>query len=116
MAQTLPFSMRSDIVEPATVYDWTGFHIGGNFGYAFGGDDRVGLQSSFDYSIGDIDKLELNGILGGGQIGADWQWNSLVPGAIADVEYSGTHDDFTRTFVAKAGADLNVHASDDINW
>src|SRR5437867_1044775 len=54
--------------------------------------------------------------IGGAQIGADWQWNSLVLGAIADVEGSTTYDDFTKTFVAKTGADLKVHASDDIDW
>ena len=104
------------MVEAPAVYDWTGFYIGGNLGYAFSGDDRVGLQSSFDYSINDIDKLELSGVFGGAQIGADWQWNSLVLGAIADVEGSTTYDDFTKTFVAKTGADLKVHASDDIDW
>src|SRR5438552_4609079 len=111
----------ADIVEAPAVYDWTGFYIGGNLGYAFGGDDKVGLQSSGlpsspDFGINDIDKLELNGFFGGGQIGADWQWNSLVLGAIADVEGSTTYDDFTETFVANTGADLKVHASDDIDW
>ena len=102
----------ADIVEPPAVYDWTGFYIGGNIGYAYGGDDKVGLQSNFDYSIPDIDKLSLHGIFGGGQIGADWQMGSIVFGAIADVEASGVSDDFNKTFDDGL---LTVNAKDNID-
>src|SRR5437763_12479385 len=76
----------ADLPEAPTVYDWTGFYLGGNIGYAFGGDDKVGLASNLGYQIEDIDKLQLSGIFGGGQIGYDWQAGSAVFGAVADIE------------------------------
>ena len=33
----------ADLPEAPAVYDWTGFYPGGNIGYAFCGDDKVGI-------------------------------------------------------------------------
>src|SRR5439155_22578566 len=66
----------ADLVEAPAVYDWTGFYVGGNLGYAFGGNDKVGLRSTTEVDLKDIDKLELHDIFGGGQIGHDWQASS----------------------------------------
>jgi outer membrane immunogenic protein len=47
-------------------YNWTGFYIGGHGGYAWG-------QGAFD-----------DGVVAGGQIGANWQWDAFVLGAEFD--------------------------------
>ncbi len=84
------------------------FYIGGNLGWAFEGSDRVGLKSNLGYFLEDEGKLKLDGGFGGGQISADWQTGSFVFGAVADVEFSGTFDDITKTHAEgwTAGGDL----------
>jgi outer membrane immunogenic protein len=77
---------------PAPVYNWTGWYVGGNIGYswghgavtynepAFGG---FGLPTSFSGSN------HLDGAIGGGQIGYNWQLNnSWVAGLEADLQLS----------------------------
>src|SRR3954454_16593303 len=71
----------ADIVEAPTVYDWTGFYIGGNISYAFEGQgDDVGISSNVgdDWPIEKVNfgSLNISGITGGAQIGADWQAGS----------------------------------------
>ena len=105
----------ADLVEAPTVYDWTGFYVGGNLGYAFGGNDKVGLRSTTEVDLKDIDKLELHGIFGGGQIGYDWQASSAVLGVIADIEGADIHDDFTKTISTDGLREGSVHASDNID-
>ncbi|MBQ8104504.1 MAG: porin family protein, partial [Afipia sp.] len=60
---------KAPVYAPAPIYNWTGFYAGVHIGAAFGGDDGfatniVGLTgSSRDAAF-----------LGGGQIGADYQF------------------------------------------
>jgi outer membrane immunogenic protein len=106
-------AQAAEMVEP-TIYDWTGFYVGGNIGYGFEGRDRVGAQPTEPGVKGDNDlgELKIQGIFGGGQIGADWQTGSFVFGAIADVEGADIHDDFTTKTSSLSD---NVHGSDDID-
>ena len=105
----------ADLVEAPMVYDWTGFYIGGNIGYAFGGKDTVELRSTTETSFDDLGDLKVQGIFGGGQIGYDWQVSSFVLGATADVEASNIHDSLKKEIVFEGLDEGNVHASDDIN-
>jgi outer membrane immunogenic protein len=89
---------------------WSGFYIGGNLGYAFGGSDEVSVTSDVEGTVKGIDDLELHGIFGGGQVGYNAQWDALVIGAIADIEASDIHDDFKKNFVIE-GNDDQVRAS-----
>jgi len=88
----------------APMYNWTGFYIGGNIGYSWGnasGDVNVtGLPASLPTSYSGSAKPD--GIIGGGQIGYNWQANNLVFGLEADFQGSGekatgsaTSDPFT---------------------
>ena len=77
-------------VEP--IYDWTGFYIGLNGGYSWG---RSSDTSSLTNTAGTVlfasaDKSNLNGVVGGGQIGYNWQFNrSWVFGLEADINATG---------------------------
>jgi len=113
----------ADLVEAPTIYDWSGFYIGGNIGYGFGGDDKVGLLTDgkgaepggiLGHDV-DIGKLELEGIFGGGQIGFDHQMGKLVLGAVADIEASDVKDDFDSNVKDKFGFDTSVSASDKVD-
>jgi outer membrane immunogenic protein len=60
------------------VYNWTGFYAGVNLGYGWGrASDDLGLVST------------MNGVIGGGQIGYNWQMNQLVVGLETDIQASG---------------------------
>lgn len=83
--------------EPVAVHDWSGVYVGGYLGYGFGSSDSAfsspntpGFQASQDYDI--------DGFLGGVQVGYNYQINAAVLGVEADF----------------SGADIKGH-SDEIN-
>jgi outer membrane immunogenic protein len=65
-----------------TVYNWTGFYIGGHAGGGFANsswsDPFTGANNTFNNS----------GFLGGGQVGANVQFNALVLGAEGDFSWT----------------------------
>jgi len=109
-------------VEPAApipyAFSWTGFYVGANVGYGFAGDDKVGTNiTGFGY-VTDIDKLELSGVFGGGQVGYNYQMGEFVFGLEADIQVAGVDDDFS-TVIAGRGAPIDgtlVDAKSDVNW
>jgi outer membrane immunogenic protein len=69
---------------PAAIYTWTGFYIGGQIG---GG---VGRSSWSDPVTGGSNTFASGaGFLGGGQVGANYQWNALVLGVEGDFNWAG---------------------------
>lgn len=107
----------ADIVEAPAVFDWTGFYIGGNIGYAFGGDDRVGINETPPaFDGGQVGDLSLNGIFGGPEVGYNFQAGSVVFGVEGDFEFSDVSDDDKDTNTDAGGLALTAHSSDDVNW
>ena len=95
-----PYTKAPPYVSP--IYDWTGFYFGVNAG---GGVDRdrtghgiTGLSNNSIY-------LQPRGIIGGGQVGYNWQTNSsflglgpMVFGLEADFQGSDMRDNRTTLF------------------
>ncbi|WP_031336417.1 outer membrane protein [Rhodopseudomonas sp. B29] len=82
----------------AAIYDWTGFYIGANVGVGLG---RTLANHSYPAGgTANSTYLEPSGAIGGGQIGYNWQTNSilgpLLLGVEADIQGSGMSDDRTR--------------------
>ena len=95
-------------VVAAVVYDWTGFYIGGNAGYSWGrastDGDLTGTQnvsvfrtagptliSSTNTVLAALPltgRSNVDGFIGGGQAGYNWQRGSLLFGLEADLQYS----------------------------
>jgi outer membrane immunogenic protein len=76
-------------VDPG--YNWTGFYLGGNLGYSWG---RSSDTSSFTNGAGtllstSIGSSNLDGIVGGGQAGYNWQMQSWVWGLEGDIQGTG---------------------------
>lgn len=65
------------------VYDWTGFYFGGHLGGGFSN------SSWSDAFTGANDKFHSAGFLGGGQVGVNAQFNSLVLGLEGDFSWTG---------------------------
>jgi len=71
-----PVAPRAPIYSP--VYNWTGFYLGINGGYGWG-------RSSWD----GVDKFDISGGLLGLTAGYNYQYNQVVFGIEADVDWSG---------------------------
>src|SRR5438105_14339549 len=76
---------------PVVVYNWTGFYIGGNVGYSWG---RSSDTSTLTNGAGAVlftsaDRANMDGVIGGGQIGYNWQVQNWVWGLEADIQGSG---------------------------
>jgi len=65
---------------PSSLYNWGGVYAGLNLGYQWGKVTNTGVDPS--------------GLLGGGQIGVNWQSGQFVYGAETDIQISGADDTF----------------------
>ncbi len=114
---------KAPVVAPA-VFSWTGFYIGGNLGYSWGraqtdfseatgvttttqvfrtaGPDLISTVTTTLPPVaaaGSV-RADLNGVLGGGQIGYNWQSGSFVFGLEADIQGTGERGDSTICITA----------------
>ncbi len=108
-AADLPSRKAPIIVEPPPVFTWTGLYGGINIGYGFGNGDRdwgyatssiprfpfvlgFGAVPAFAGTAGWWIPNDMNGVLGGGQAGFNYQFNPwLVVGVEADLQATDVH-------------------------
>jgi outer membrane immunogenic protein len=122
-AADLPSSTGGPVYAPPPP-SWSGFYIGGNIGY--------GYKSSADFirsyspglypavakgtipsALGD----RPNGVLGGGQIGYNWQNGLLVIGVETDFQWSGIHRSNDIYNPGSIGfIPTQTTAKDDLDW
>ncbi len=95
----------AEVTQEGPRYDWTGFYVGGHVGW--GGLVTDGL---FNPALDDAEEQTANqaidltgvndlGVLGGGQVGFNWQAGPLVlgiEGDIAAVDWDGSETEFAR--------------------
>lgn len=97
LAADLP--VKAPPVFPAvTAPSWTGFYVGGNVGFGWGDttDDTVQLPTSLQFSANPFSQdMSPNGILGGGQIGYNYQSGAYVWGIEVDIQASNLDDTST---------------------
>ena len=111
MAADIP--VKAPIVAPVmapVVYSWTGFYIGGNFGYSLGR-TNIGYVTPFaNVAI----THNPDSFIGGGQIGYNWQSGSFVFGFEADIAYRHRNRGSTFFFgsTPTAGAPFGSVAGD----
>src|ERR1700731_1199908 len=77
--------------SPAPAFSWTGFYAGVNLGDGWS-------KHSTTLGFTPINSGEVNGVIGGGQLGANWQVGSFVLGAEADIEGSSQQKTSTSPF------------------
>ena len=96
MASAADLPVKAPAVAVTPAYNWTGFYVGANFGYGWG--TLSSENGSTTYNIPGFgivvasnrsDSENPTGIIGGGQIGYNWQIDKLVLGLEADLDGSG---------------------------
>ena len=107
MGMTAGQALAADIAPPP-VFDWTGFYLGLNGGYAFDGyyGDDVGVRG-----FGHVGSLNVNGWFGGAQAGYNYQFDLFVLGVEGDIQGGNISDSDSST-----SGPFKVKMSDDINW
>jgi len=92
MAADLParvYTKAPAFVDPG--YNWSGFYLGGNVGYSWGKSNDTsaftnGAGTTLSTSIG---SSNLDGVVGGGQAGYNWQVQNWVWGLEGDIQATG---------------------------
>jgi outer membrane immunogenic protein len=89
---------------PPPAWSWTGFYVGGNVGYGWGSSDVN--EAFFNSTTGALLNVSTgtvhpNGVIGGGQIGYNWQSGNWVTGLEADIQGSGQQG--STTLICPAG-------------
>ncbi len=77
MAADLPAQMPYKAPAYVPVFNWTGFYVGLNLGGAWG-----------DASVSGFTGGQMTGVIGGGQVGYNWQMNNFLLGVEADIQGS----------------------------
>ncbi len=100
-AADLP-SYKAPLIAPPPAFSWTGLYGGVNIGYGFGNGDQDRGGLGYYATPGAAPPLpagtvwtvanNLNGVLGGGQVGFNYQFNPwLVVGVEADAQATDVH-------------------------
>lgn len=117
LAADLSEPMAAPMLAPtmAPAYDWTGGYIGGQIGYGWS-NTNVDSVSFFDDVAGTIPAGTLpgfafngSGIIGGAELGYNWQANGVVLGVEGDISATG----ITGTY-GDAGPDFTLDTK--LNW
>jgi outer membrane immunogenic protein len=88
---------------PPPTFSWTGYYVGVNLGYGWGSSAAnaafVDTAGAFFSSANTT--VHPNGVIGGGQIGYNWQTGNWVAGLEADFQGSGQQG--SATLICSAG-------------
>ncbi len=108
-AGTIETGSAQDILSPRQVayWNWTGFYVGANVGYGW----AKGSLTATSGTATATSSENLNGILGGGQIGANYQMGNFVVGVETDIQATGQSRSSNFT-----GGGLTVSENDKIPW
>ena len=109
---------------PVAAHNWTGFYLGANAGYGWGGSTGNTIAVLSDptalftgYTGFQYPNLSPSGVLGGGQIGYNYQTGNWVLGAVADFQFANLKDSGLADVPAFAGFLETVQRhSANIDW
>jgi outer membrane immunogenic protein len=103
LAADLPARVYTKAPPPVELYNWTGFYIGGNVGYSWGrsSDNSTLTNGAGTVLFANSSAVNLNGVVGGGQAGYNWQISNWVWGLEADIQ--GTDEKGSRLFTCPTG-------------
>ncbi len=88
-AADMPVKAKAPIID---VWTWNGVYVGVNVGYSWGRSETDALFTNYAtgaFLAASSNTFDLNGWIGGGQIGVNWQNGVWVGGLEADIQASG---------------------------
>jgi outer membrane immunogenic protein len=123
-AADLPVRVPAAVPAAApVVVNWTGFYVGANVGYTWGqADARYTGNPAFvggPVAVGLAPAgfaLDTSGVIGGGQLGYNFQFGQWVLGAEADFQAIGQRNNGVTFFGAVGPAGLTSSASASVDW
>jgi outer membrane immunogenic protein len=92
-ASVMPLKAPPPLPSPA--HDWTGVYAGVNLGYGVGNNPNtytVTDPAPIGVIFAESYKISPQGVVGGGQIGANWQFANWVTGLEADIQGTSQSD------------------------
>jgi outer membrane immunogenic protein len=100
------------------VWSWTGFYLGGNAGYSWGTSNS---NVSFVDGSGSLlattsGSFAMNGPIGGGQVGYNWQTGNWVLGLEADIQASGQQGTATFACGSACGVPTFLTVNEKLDW
>ena len=93
---------------PAPIWSWTGYYVGANVGYSWGrSNSTVDFKDAASGALlsSATAKADLDGVIGGGQFGYNWQHRDWLFGFEADIQGSAQKGSATA---ACAGGSLGA--------
>jgi outer membrane immunogenic protein len=85
VAATALISRAAHAQPVPPVYMWTGFYVGANLGYYGTSFKSTDTDGEFG-PTGTTHSLSSGGVLGGGQVGYNWEFNPIVLGVEGDID------------------------------
>jgi outer membrane immunogenic protein len=105
LAADLPVApVEAPPVTLPLAFDWTGFYVGAQIGYAWAQAD-----STFNAGFPSLD-YDADGVVGGVHVGYNAQFNQIVVGLEGDLEASSVSGDDA------AGGGLGSYSEAELNW
>jgi outer membrane immunogenic protein len=98
---------------PPPISTWTGFYVGGNIGYSWG--RETNSWDFLGFPVGG-ETQTLNGVIGGGQWGFNWQKGNWVFGMEGDFQGSGERGTGTFGFGPIPVALLSFTDAQSLTW
>jgi outer membrane immunogenic protein len=98
----------------APVNTWQGFYIGGNVGYGWGNGTIDLTPRPLDVDPASLD-TKSNGVIGGAQIGYNWQIGAVVTGLEADIQGSSIKGS-GHTTLTDGTTPFDFSASSKLSW
>ena len=98
-----PYTKAPAYIEP--LYNWTGFYVGGHIGGAWTNEQFVNTANTTifgDLAPGQGYRQRSSGIMGGAQIGYNWQASNYVFGLEGTISGLDNHASFTNTVFGTA--------------
>jgi outer membrane immunogenic protein len=115
-------------IPPPPSFSWNGLYGGVNIGYGFGNGDQetggiayiTGVRNVLPGSSALGGSSNLNGVLGGGQVGYNWQFSPwLVFGIETDIQASDVHDTVTSSGAVQdafGGHIQSANSTKSVDW
>ncbi len=97
LAADLPVKAPASTALPYAPYNWTGLYVGGNVGGSWGAHRHTAVTFTGATVVSDA---KPDGVIGGGQIGYNWQTGSWVMGLETDIQGSGQKDTISHAIAA----------------